>query len=151
MGRLEWMLPIAVSATLVFAGAAGPVGAQQVISETESKFVYRNDKTVIWFSFQVDEQCQVIRGFNLAIQRAPRNGAIALAKVNRLIDRTFFNFRLSPQEAAIVTRCQGQIVPVLQATYTPKKDYSGFDDMLIAVTSADKSTLRRVELKIGVR
>lgn len=143
-----------IAASMLFAAAAsGTASAQQVINETESKFVFRNDRTVIWFSFQVDEQCKVIRGFNLAVERLPKNGTVALAKVNRLIDRTFLdrNFRLNPQEAAIVTRCQGKTVPVLQATYVGKKDYSGFDDMLITVTSADRSVQRRIEMKIGVR
>lgn len=139
-----------VSFLAVLASVTG-ANAQQVINETISRFVFRNDRTPIWFSFQVDEQCKVIRGFNLAVERLPRNGTVALSKADRTIDRTFFNFRLSPEEAAIVTRCQGRIVPVLQATYTGKKDYSGFDDMLITVTSADRSTQRRIEMKIGVR
>jgi hypothetical protein len=130
---------------------AGVAVAQQVIDETLSRFVFRNDRTVVWFSFQVDGQCKVIRGFNLAVVRPPRHGRVALGKVDRIIDRTFFSFRLTPAEAAIVTRCQGRTVPVLQASYTSEKDFTGFDDMLIVVTSPDRSSQRRVEMKIGVR
>jgi hypothetical protein len=148
LGRSRFGL---MALVFLLALSPAPARAQQVIAETESKFVYRNDRTVIWFSFQVDEQCRVIRGFNVAVERLPKNGTVSLAKVNRLVDRTFFNFRLSPQEAAIVTRCQGKAVPVIEAAYTGRKDYSGFDDLLIAVTSADRSVQRRVEMKIGVR
>ena len=144
---------LALCIGIVAAAQIGAASAQHVINETQSEFLFRNDYKIVFVSFQVDEQCKVIRGFNLAVERLPKYGKIDLSKPERTIDRTFLdhNFRLTPQEAAIVTRCQGKIVPVLQARYTPNKGYSGFDDLLIVVTKADRSEQRRIEIKLAVR
>jgi hypothetical protein len=144
-----------IVAALLAVSGAGAASAQDAVvkRETFSQFVFRDTRTAIWKSFALQQDCATVRGFNVRIERLPKHGKVELRKESAVIDRTFFNFsfQLDPEMAANVTRCQGKVVPVIMVYYTSNRGYSGFDDMEMVVTAADRRLQRVQEFKIGVR
>jgi hypothetical protein len=141
-----------VAIVLAICGA-GAASAQDVVvkRETFSRFVYRDTRTDIWKSFALQADCATVRGFNVRVDRLPSNGRVELRKETVVIDRTFYSFQLDPEMTANVTRCQGKSVPVIMVSYKSNPGYSGFDDMLLVVTAADRRAQRVQEFKIAVR
>ena len=142
------------SATMMLlAAAASPALAQEVRTERAviSHFVERSMRSEVWFYHAFDENCGLIRGFNVAIDRMPRHGDVALNKVDRVIDESFINKRDSFANIQRVRRCFGRSMPVIVLHYTGNRGYSGFDDLQTVVTSADRLSRHIIEFKIGVQ
>jgi uncharacterized protein (DUF1501 family) len=137
---------------LGLAGVA-PAAAQEVRTQrlVISQFVTRGQPTQVWFYHAFDENCQLIRGFNVAVDRMPKHGEVALDKADRVIDDTFVNTRDSFENIQRVRRCFGKPMPVIVLRYTGARNYSGFDDLQMVNTSADGRSKRLIEFKIGVQ
>jgi hypothetical protein len=144
-----------ILAILLAISGAGVASAQDAVvkRETFSRFVFRDTRTAIFKSFALQADCLTVRGFNVRVDRLPKNGTVELRKETVVVDRTFFDvpFQLDSEMAANITRCQGKNVPVIMVYYTSKPGYSGFDDMELVVTAADRRLQRVQEFKIGVR
>jgi hypothetical protein len=105
----------------------------------------------VWFYHAFDDNCGLIRGFNVSIDRPPRHGAVSLTKLDRVIDEGFINAQDSFANVQRVRRCFGRTMPVIVLHYTGDRGYSGFDDLQTVVTSADGLSRRQIEFKIGVQ
>jgi hypothetical protein len=145
--------PARIVAALAFVAAATAATAQEVRTQqlTVSQFVPRAVRTQVWFYHAFDENCALIRGFDVAVERMPKHGDVALDKVERVIDDSFINTRDSFDNIRRVRRCFGRPMPVIALTYTGRSGYSGFDDLRMVNTSADGKSKRLIEFKIGVQ
>lgn len=130
-----------------------PSSAQQVQVQRAiiSQFVERSQRTEVWFYHAFDQNCGLIRGFNVAIDRPPNHGSVSLDKVERVIDESFINTRDSFENIQRVRGCFGRKMPVIVLHYTGRQGYSGFDDLQTVVTSADRLSQRVIEFRIGVQ
>jgi hypothetical protein len=145
---------VRLAATVVIALTGHAAGiAQEIRTDrlTVSQFVPRAQKTQVWFYHAFDENCALVRGFNVAVDRMPRHGDVALDRVERVIDESFINTRDTFANIQRVRRCFGRPMPVIMLTYTGNPGYSGFDDLQMVNTSADGKSRRLIEFKIGVQ
>jgi hypothetical protein len=149
----ERLLQCAAAAVLSLFAAAPDARAQTATTERliVSQFVERSMRTQVWFYHAFDEKCVLVRGFNVAVERLPKHGDVALDKVERIIDDSFINTRDTFANIQRVKRCFGRPMPVIVLSYTGKPGYSGFDDLQMVNTSADGLSKRLIEFRIGVR
>jgi hypothetical protein len=139
--------------------AAGPtklsiqVQAQprQTVLETVSRSVFSEQRTLVWRSYAINNDCTTIRGFNVRVDRLPKNGKVALEKISVIIDQSLINFRVPAEQIARIQGCYGKEVPAIAVYYTSNPGHSGFDDMELTITSASRNRQRTVEMKIAVR
>jgi hypothetical protein len=139
---------LAAAVAGVTAASAQEVRTQR---QTISRFVERGMLTQIWFYHAFDENCALICGFNVAVDRLPKHGEVSLDKAERIIDDAFVNTQDSRENIQRVKRCFGRPMPVIVLTYTGRRGFSGFDDLQMVNTSADGRSRRLIEFKIGVQ
>ncbi len=151
--RIRLVARLLVAAIVPSGVALPPAAAQEARSErlVVSAFVERNVKSQIWFYHAFDSNCVLVRGFNVAVERLPKNGDVQLDKVERVIDESFINTRDSFANIQQVRRCFGRTMPVIMLSYTGKRGYTGFDELVMTNTSADGQSKRIIDFRLGVR
>ena len=125
--------------------------AQQAALETEiiAKFARNNREETVWDTWEMGDDCKVIRGFNVTVSQLPQQGTAELRFVNRMVTDEFLNdFRLNARHVALVRKCQGVQLPVITLFYNAKPGYVGFDKVKVLITSTDG---RRREADIRLR
>jgi hypothetical protein len=147
------MACLAIGGVMAACLAAAPAQAQpaSTANETVSRVAERNRKTRIWRSFGINPDCSTIRGFNVRVDRLPKHGVAALEKTTMTIDESFITMRSSREDVARIRGCFGKEVPIIAVYYAPTEGFSGFDDMRMAITSANRQRQRIVEFRIAVR
>lgn len=148
MGRLTRILSVCVPAYLALAGGAL---AQQTFSTIMTALVEGGAKTPIWFTFAIEENCEVRRGFNMRVDRLPKHGEASVERSTRYVESWWIRRAPTPEMRRNVANCIGQPVPVLQLYYTPNQGYSGFDDMQVTITSVNRMRVTHREIKLSVR
>jgi hypothetical protein len=144
------VLCVAAAAICAFP-APSAAQARETINETITRSAERNRKTRIWRSFGVNRDCTTIRGFNVRVDRLPKNGTVELEKLTMTIDESFITMRSTTQSNERVRGCFGKEVPVIGVFYTGSPGFSGFDDMQIVITNSTGERQRIVEMKLAVR
>lgn len=129
------------------------VKAQQrgVERETVSSFVSSNREQRIWTDWDLGNNCQVVRGFNVAVIEQPTRGTIELRRVTATITSEWArNHRLNARTAALVRKCQGTQLPVISIFYKSNGGFVGFDRLKLRTVFISGRT-REVDLRIAVR
>lgn len=117
-----------------------------------SRTVNSGSQSQLWFGWAITPDCQVLRGWNVAVIRLPANGVANLQKTNRVIDESWLSRRhLSPRQIEFASYCIGRTVPVITLNYRSKRGYRGVDSLQFVVTTADSNRSRTVEVSIDVR
>ncbi len=150
---------IALMLAMMFAvlcGVPSPVSvalAQQAAVENEviSRFVRNNQEQMIWTSWEMGDDCKVVRGFNVKIGQMPQQGTVELRRNVRMITEGWLNnYRLNARMVALVRKCQGVELPVISVFYRAKPGYVGFDSMKVFITSTNGGQ-RDVDIRLSVR
>jgi hypothetical protein len=129
------------------------VKAQQrgVERETVSRFVSSNREQRIWTDWHLGNDCQVVRGFNVALTEQPAHGTIEMRRVTATITSEWArNHRLNARTAALVRKCQGTQLPVISIFYKPNSGFVGFDRLKLRTVFISGWT-REVDFRLAVR
>ena len=130
------------------AAMAQPAGVE---SEMISVFARNNREERIWESWEIGDDCKVVRGFNVKISQTPQHGTVELRRNVRMITEDWLNnYRLDARYVALVKKCQGVELPVISVFYTAKPGYVGFDSVKVFITSTN-GRKRDVDIRMSVR
>ena len=131
--------------TCAFAQQAG------VDSEVISRFVRNNQEQMIWTSWEIGDDCKVVRGFNVKVGQMPQQGTVELRRNVRMITEGWLNnYRLDARHVALIRKCQGVELPVISVFFRANPGYVGFDSMKIFITSTN-GRQRNVDIRLSIR
>jgi hypothetical protein len=131
--------------TVAFAQQAG------VESEVISRFVRNNQEQRVWTSWEIGDDCKVVRGFNVKVSQLPQQGTVELRRTVRMITEDWLdNYRLDARYVALVRKCQGVELPVISVFFKAKPGYVGFDSMKVFITSTN-GRQRDIDIRMSIR
>ena len=124
------------------------IGLQPVLAQSAKTYtVDRAARSKIDFVWNINQDCSVIRGFNVSIARVPKHGEVTLEKVEEAITAEWNERGME----ALVAKCMGQVVPVITIFYTPNPGAPTSDSMKIIITNPVKTTSTAVEIRLRLR
>ncbi len=124
------------------------LGLQPVLAQGAKTYtVDRAAKSKVDFVWNINQDCSVIRGFNVSIARVPKYGEVTLEKAEEAITAEWNERGME----ALVRKCMGQVVPVITIFYTPNPGAPTTDSMKIIITNPVKTTSTPVEIRLRLR
>ncbi len=127
--------------------------AQQASVESEiiARFARNNREETVWDTWEMGEDCKVVRGFNVKVSQLPQQGTAELRFINRMVTDEFLkDFRLNARSIALVRKCQGVQLPVITLFYNAKPGYVGFDSVKVLITSTNGQQ-READIRLRVQ
>ncbi len=127
--------------------------AQQARVESEiiARFARNNREEVVWDTWEMGDDCKVIRGFNVTVSQLPQQGTAELRFINRMVTDEFLkDFRLNARHVALVRKCQGVQLPVITLFYNAKPGYVGFDKVKVLITSTSGQQ-READIRLNIQ
>ena len=123
-------------------------GLQPVLAQsTKTYTVDKAAKSKVDFVWNINQDCSVIRGFNVSIARVPKHGEVSLEKTEETITAEWNERGME----ALVRKCMGQVVPVITIFYTPNPGAPTTDSMKVIITNPVKTTSTPVEIRLRLR
>ncbi len=130
------------------AAGMSPMGLQPALAQgTKTYTVDRAAKSKVDFVWSINQDCSVIRGFNVSIARVPRFGEVSLEKTEEAITAEWSERGME----ALVKKCMGQVVPIIAIFYTPNPGAPASDSMKIVITNAARTIPTAVEIRLRLR
>ena len=127
--------------------------AQQANVESEiiARFARNNREEVVWDTWEMNDDCKVVRGFNVKVSQLPQQGTAELRFISRMVTDEFLNdFRLNARHVALVRKCQGVQLPVITLFYNAKPGYVGFDSVKVLITSTN-GRQREADIRLRIQ
>ncbi len=136
-----------IATALVAAGMFTPSTRPVLAQSTKTYTIDRAAKSKVDFVWNINQDCSVIRGFNVSIVRVPKHGEVALEKTEEAITAEWNERGME----ALVKKCMGQVVPVITIFYTANPGAPASDSMRIVITNAARTTPTAVEIRLRLR
>lgn len=116
------------------------------------RVVRSGETSRIWFGYALTPECEVLRGWNVTIERLPKHGEVSLQRTEaRITPGWLRRDHMNPRQMRNARACMGRDTLVITLHYRSRQGYGGPDDLRIVVTSANKLLARTIEMSLQVR